>query len=168
MNTSRFYGNPGPSSNKHSRFVTLAEAQEEAENRTVWNIIVLPPNSGDQNVDSDVEEKDDIVSSDDELYEPAGELEIDVSGSSDSDGEASQPVGVSSGKKSASSRSGWRKKTELTSDMQESLLENLENTHPELAGLSPYEIWDRGQKRQVILITGAIAKFTFADGMTIR
>ena len=34
MNTSRFYGNPGPSSNKHSRFVTLAEAQEEAENRT--------------------------------------------------------------------------------------------------------------------------------------
>ena len=71
MNNESFYGNPGSSSSKYTlRFVTLSEAQEETENRTVQNAVVFPPSSGDKNIDSDIEEKDDIVSSDDEAFEP--------------------------------------------------------------------------------------------------
>ena len=62
MNNESFYGNPGSSSSKYTRrFVTLSEAQEETENRTVQNVVVFPPSSGDKNIDSDIEEKDDIV-----------------------------------------------------------------------------------------------------------
>ena len=43
MNNESFYGNPGSSSSKYTRrFVTLSEAQEETENRTVQNVAVFP------------------------------------------------------------------------------------------------------------------------------
>ena len=49
MNNESFYGNPGSSSSKYTlRFVTLSEAQEETENRTVQNVVVLPPSNGEK------------------------------------------------------------------------------------------------------------------------
>ena len=111
MDTKSFYGNPGPSSRKRTRrFVTLGETQEEVESRNVQNVVVLPPSSGDQNKDSDIEEKDDIVCSDDEAFEPAGELEVEES-ESDSDEEVPQQAGRSSRNQCATSSSGWKKKT---------------------------------------------------------
>ena len=43
MNNESFYGNPGSSSSKYTRrFVTLGEAQEEAESRNVHNVVAWP------------------------------------------------------------------------------------------------------------------------------
>ena len=62
---------------KTTRVATIAEAHEAIEGaRNVVNVVVLPPNAGDSdNQESDTEEV--LAESMEEIYEPAGELEIE-------------------------------------------------------------------------------------------
>ena len=80
---SSFYSDRSP--RRTRRFVTFLQACERAaeERSHARNVVVLPPVSRDQAVDSDVEDVDDILDSDEE----AGELEVE----SESDDEEQQP-----------------------------------------------------------------------------
>ena len=63
------------------RFVTFLEACEHAvsDNARVRNLVVLPPDSADRDIDSDVEDTGDVVTTDEEGFEPAGEIEVEES-----------------------------------------------------------------------------------------
>ena len=72
MESQVFYG-----ISKTTRVATIAEAHEAVEGaRNVVNVVLLPPNDGDSgNQKSDTEEV--LAESMEEIYEPAGELEIE-------------------------------------------------------------------------------------------
>ena len=74
FSTTSFYG-------KGRKFTTLSQASEFTESHNSRNIVILPPENGNTATDSDIE---DINEDDDELFEPAGELEVDED-SEDSD-----------------------------------------------------------------------------------
>ena len=63
MDPSFFYGAP----RLHSKVVQRIE--EALDSESAHEIIILPPDSGDRDLDSDVE-------NDNDLTEPAGELEV--------------------------------------------------------------------------------------------
>ena len=73
-----FYGGGGL---RTRRFVTFLEACEHAvsDNARVRNLVVLPPDSANRHIDSDVEDTGDIVTTDEEGFEPAGEIEVEES-----------------------------------------------------------------------------------------
>ena len=133
MQSSTFYGSR-PSTRKNL-FVTLEEASERVQNDSsnVRNIIVLPPVSGDKNVDSDVEDLSDIMSSDEEAVEPAGELELDESDSSEDD-VVEQP-------RKSSCKSLWKKNAEFSSNFKRDPVTTLEESFPDLSQHSPYQLW---------------------------
>ena len=79
---------------KTTRVATIAEAHEAIKDsrNVVVNVVALPPNAGDPgNQESDVEEVS--PESIEEIYKPAGELEIEED--LDSDGEAELPLPTS-------------------------------------------------------------------------
>ena len=69
---------------------TLAEVNETIENaKSVVNIVVLPPEAGDSGSQkSDVE---DIADSMEEIFKPAGELEVEENFESDEESETDLP-----------------------------------------------------------------------------
>ena len=77
MDTRFFYG-----AGKVTHVSTLAEVNETIENaKSVVNVVVLPPEAGDYcSRKSDVE---DIADSMEEIFEPAGELEVEEDFESD-------------------------------------------------------------------------------------
>lgn len=98
--------------------------EEALANERAREIILLPPDSGDQNIDSDVEE-------DCNLAEPAGEVEV---------------VGVSSDEEENEWVTGdirWRKA--FTSAFEQNIpcevAEPLHHTYPALVGKTPMELW---------------------------
>ena len=91
------------------RCTTLAEAFEEAETFEYPTCItVLPPNAGDQSVESDTEEvHEEFI----EGFEPAGQLELEFE---DSDGESSGDAQTSyARRKSVGMNPNWRKKRSI-------------------------------------------------------
>ncbi len=69
------------SNSKSCRMVTLQETMDSLQaNNKGGTVYILPPESGDRNIPSDEEQCDEH---EDELFEPAGELEISFSSSSD-------------------------------------------------------------------------------------
>ncbi len=67
------------SNSKPCRMVTLQETVDSLQvNNKGATVYILPPESGDRNVPSDEEQCDEY---EDELFEPAGELEISFSSS---------------------------------------------------------------------------------------
>ncbi|XP_045135445.1 piggyBac transposable element-derived protein 3-like [Portunus trituberculatus] len=130
MLSSIFYGH---GENEH--FVTVREACDRAEEdgSRVRNVVVLPPESGDQDVESDVEDATSVMSSDEEAFEPAGEVEVDDTDDSE-DGLEEPP--------SKSSRAtGWKKKSEFRRNLCYDPLEKLVDSFPDLTKLSPYQLW---------------------------
>lgn len=64
---------------KEITFVRLSEAIESLEDSSnAKSIVVIPPDGGGNAMDSDVKGIDDIMASDEEMFEPAGQLQIDV------------------------------------------------------------------------------------------
>ena len=98
-------------------FVSFLDACERAstESADVEHVVVLPPETGDRDVDSDIENSNDIVESDKEGYEPAGELEVEefVSDSQISDIEGSDVDATEPCAKRRPVGSQWGKKTEI-------------------------------------------------------
>lgn len=128
-----FYGSHP--SRQNERFVTSSEACERAkEDRSrVRNVVVLPPDSGDQEVDSDVEDANDVMSSDEEVFEPAGEVEVDDSEDSDDD-EVEPPA-------KSSRTTGGRKKFQFRRNLCSDPLNKLVELFSDLTELSPYQLW---------------------------
>lgn len=77
MPPNTFYGKRPSRENQH--FVTVCEACESASmyGSWVWNIVVFPLESSDQDVESDVGDASSIMSSDEEAFELARELDVD-------------------------------------------------------------------------------------------
>ena len=77
---------------KTTRVATIAEAHEAIESaRSVVNVVLLLPNAGDSgNQESDTEEV--LAESMEEIYEPAGELEIEKNLESDDEVELLLPI----------------------------------------------------------------------------
>lgn len=128
-----FYGSHP--SGRNERFVTFREACERAEEdrSRVRIVVVLPPDSGDQGVDGDVEDANDVMSSDEEVFEPAGELEVDDSEDSDDD-EVEPPA-------KSSRTTGWRKKFQFKRNLCSDPLKKLVELFPDLTEFSPYQLW---------------------------
>lgn len=99
------------------RIVTLLDATDVVESSiSPSNLVILPPDSGDKHVDSDVEEIPDMLD-EDCLVEPAGEFELeedneteDESCSDDEDTE--EPPAKQ--KKSSATSLRWKKSTTFT------------------------------------------------------
>ena len=64
------------SSKNPSRHTTLLDARSHAESSNIRNIYILPPDSGNLDIDSDTVEYYEQFNVKDALFEPAGELEI--------------------------------------------------------------------------------------------
>lgn len=104
MLSDTFYGHRPAKENQH--FVTFREAYERAKEDgcRFRNVVVLPPESCDQDVESDVEDASSVMSSDEEAFEPAGEMEVDDTDDSEDD---SEPPAKSS------RTTRWKKKPEF-------------------------------------------------------
>ena len=82
ISANKFYG-PKPK----AKYATLSEAWEYPISHRSWSIVLLPPESGNIDQESDTENVAEHFTNDDALFEPAGELEIDDSSCS-SDGDS--------------------------------------------------------------------------------
>ena len=67
----KFYSSKNP-----FRHTTLLDARSHAESSNIRKIAILPPDSGNLDIDSDIEEYYEQLNVKDALFEPAGELEI--------------------------------------------------------------------------------------------
>ena len=127
MDTRAFY-----SAKKITHSPTLAEVNETAKN--VVNVVVLPPKAGDSgSQESDVE---DVADSMEEIFEPAGELEVEEDFECDEESDLALP---STRKKGFLK---WEKsynfdKTISIDDDSSILRDCIFN----LKGSSPFEIW---------------------------
>lgn len=109
---------------KTVRFITLGEALENI-NEFTDEVVILPPNAGDQNVASDEEDIDE-----NDRGEPAGEIEIicDRDAVESDDEEISGPP-------------IWRKTIDNMDRLPVEQLQPIEEKLPGLCLLSPYELW---------------------------
>ena len=144
MNTKSFYGN------KFRRVNTLCEAVEELSTTTdVNSIVILPPSAGDSAVDSDVEDIPENLE-DDELFETAGQLEIDYASDEDHDEEGTDP-GTSGGAEAEDGPpsktqkleplSTWKKTTVFHRELRTTVPESILCSFPLLTHMSPMSIW---------------------------
>ena len=139
MDTNKFYG--------IKRCTTLAEAMEEADECEYPTCItVLPPEAGDQPVESDTEEVNEDLN---EGFEPAGRLELEFEGS---DGESSGDEEVTTSleldaqtscgrRKSVGMNPKWRKVDQFDQLLPASSPDNLTDKYPELLSLSCFQLW---------------------------
>ena len=127
--------------------VSFLDACERAspESADVEHVVVLPPETGDRDVDSDIEDANDIVESDEEGYEPAGELEAEeyVSDSETSDIEGSDVDATEPCAKRRPVGGQWRKKTEFIEQLEGEDRTPVLLEFPELDGESEFELWKR-------------------------
>ena len=137
MAASSFYTDRSP--RRTRRFVTFLQACERAADARshARNVVVLPPVSGDQAVDSDVEDVDDILDSDEEAFEPAGELEVE----SESDDEEQQPEEPAPKRPNAPRGGQWRKHSAFTTVLVSEDCNPVLVEYPELALESEFSLW---------------------------
>ena len=132
--------------------MTLLEAGEEAAaaGSRAHDVVVLPPESGDKEVDSDVEDVDDMMESDEDAVEPAGELELEESCSeSESDNQDGSDDDVEPPPKRPMSGQ-WRKRTTFTEDLDSEELTPILIEYPELDGLTQFLLWQKFCPPEVI------------------
>jgi hypothetical protein len=112
-----------PTSSEH--FITLQEAVNSVQGREVRNFVILPPDNGDGDVATD---EDDLSGDDDNLLEPAGEVEVDkedsysTSSTEEDNGNELIPR--------------WRKECHFLNPLPEMPCDNLEEKFPELQAMS--------------------------------
>ena len=130
-----FYGGGGLFT---PRFVTFLEACEHAvsDNARVRNLVVLPPDRADRDIDSDVEDTGDIVSTDEEGFEPAGKVEVGEScsetESEDEDAREPPPKRQQHGK--------WRKRIDFKKNLRPDDSDPIQLDNLELEGASEFEM----------------------------
>ena len=91
MNTRAFYG-----ARKVTHVSTLEEVNEIMENaKHVVNVAVLPPEAGDSGSQESAVE--DVAESMKEIFEPAGELEVEEDFESDEESEMALPSTIKKG-----------------------------------------------------------------------
>ena len=127
ISPSNFYG-------KSSRFTTLDEVQWHSEIENSRNIVILPPEAGNNAIDSDVEDLPDQLD-DDTAFEPAGELEVEGDSDSDTDIEADPVKNVKKGAYS------WKKKSVFDTEIAHEENFMLADKFPELLLFSPLDLW---------------------------
>ena len=74
ISASKFYG-----AKPKVRYTTLSEACHYSSSHRSRSIVILPPESGNVDQESDTENVPENFTNDDALFEPAGELEVDDS-----------------------------------------------------------------------------------------
>ena len=79
----------------------MSEAEEHGTERT-RNVVILPPDTGDRDVPTDEE---DFAGDEEDLHEPAGEIELEESSEDEEDEESIQAP-------------RWRKHTDIQSDSE--------------------------------------------------
>ena len=131
MESKVFYG-----IRKTTRVATIAEAHEAIEDaRNVVNVVVLPPNAGDSdNQESDTEEV--LAESMEEIYELAGELEIEENLVSDDDVESLFPLRT---KRIRQELPKWKRTSGFAKDFQQ-IEPKFRNNWSDLDGYSPYQV----------------------------
>ena len=122
---------------KTTRVTIIAEAHEAIESpRNVVNVVLLPPNADDSgNQESDTEEV--LAGSMEEIYEPAGELEIQENLESDDEVE---PLLLTRSKQRRQELHRWKRTSGFSKDFQQLELNFRENLL-DLEGYSPYQMW---------------------------
>ena len=133
MNTGTFYG----TKSRPFRAVTLQEITnfvESCSNAASATVTILPPECGDQDIPSD--EEDFGYGQEDQLFEPAGEMEVVAVSISDDDKEDFHQTG----NRRDSPR--WKKQETFTKTISgEEMSSNIEEKFPEHLTKSCYEIW---------------------------
>jgi len=149
MDAKSFYGR------KSAKVVTIGEAVEVVEShREPRSIVILPPESGDTALDSDVEDVPQTMTNDDAIFEAAGEAEVEYFQSSGSEAESSaqeeeeMPAGpVSKRRKKQYTKKApksWKKQSKFTTPLvQDSRPQNVADSHQELIALSPFQLWQQ-------------------------
>ena len=131
------------------RFVTLVEACEQATSSGSGDpakVIVLPPESGDTAVDSDVEHFDEDGLDGNDTFEPAGELEVDPGSeeSSEEEEETAPPPAkrAKRAKKVKKATPHWRKKVNFDPGMppKSNPVLNVADEFPDICSMSPFEL----------------------------
>lgn len=140
---------------KSSKVVTINEAVEEVRShREPRSIIILPPESGDKALDSDVEDIPDSLSNDEAIFETAGEAEVEYCQSSESEAESAEQSDEEVVCKTASKRrkkqaaakapKNWKKNTKFTEPLLRGPQpQSLADSHQELIVMSPFELWQQ-------------------------
>ena len=131
------------------RFVTLVEACEQATSSGSGDpakVIVLPPESGDTAVDSDVEHFDEDGLDGNDTFEPAGELEVDPGSEESSEEEEEEetaPPPAKRAKKVKKATPHWRKRVNFDPGMpsKSNPVLNVADEFPDICSMSPFELW---------------------------
>ena len=133
MNTGIFYG----TKSRPFRAVILQETTnfvESCSNAASATVTILPPECGDQDIPSDKEDFE--YGQEDQLFEPAGEMEVVAVSISDDDEEEFYQTG----NRRDSPR--WKKqKTFAKTILSEKMSSSIEEKFPEHLTKSCYEIW---------------------------
>ena len=133
MNTGTFCG----TKIRPFRAVTLQETTnfvESCSNAASATVTILPPKCGDQDIPSD--EEDFEYGQEDQLFEPAGEMEIVAVSISDDDEEEF----LQTGNRRDSPR--WKKQETFTKTiLSEEMSSNIKEKFPKHLTKSCYEIW---------------------------
>lgn len=116
---------------------TISEAHDIISNsENVSNVVVLPPDSGDKEIESDLE---DILHDEEEEFEPAGQLEVEENITAEE--EAGEIPSVHNPR--------WRKHTNFDKNIPTSDLELPEELE-RLEGASPFKIWKEIFSKSII------------------
>ena len=133
MNTGTFYG----TKSRPFRAVALQETTnfvESCSNAASATVTILPPKCGDQDIPCD--EEDFEYGQEDQLFEPAGEMEVVACSIFDDDEKEFHQTG----NRRDSSR--WKKQETFAKTIfSEEMFSNIEEKCPEYLTKSCYEIW---------------------------
>lgn len=149
---------------KSVKVVTFGDALEEVRaHHDPKSVIILPPESGDTALDSDVEDIPNSLNTEDAIFEMAGEAVVEFNQSDDNDSdvestdEEAVPVYQIQSKSKCKRRkksddmkrkvavkqqAKWRKNATFSEPLsQDSQPRKVANTHQELITMSPFELW---------------------------
>ena len=136
MDTQNFYGTRH---HVNEKFITMIEALNAADGcKNPDSIVNLPPESGDQNIDSDIE---DVPDDFEEGFEPAGVMEIDDKSDEENDDELQNIKNSSQRRKKSNTQPKWRKNTDFDTPLTHISPNKLADEHPELLNYSCYQLW---------------------------
>lgn len=143
MDSRLFYGG----SIKKTHVSTISEAKDiMQDSANPVKVVVLPPDAGDKgNQDSDLDE---VLEDRETMYDPAGELEVEVLESSDDDDDDlvyKPPV-----KKGCKSQISWKSKNSSFKSKMQPQVPNWNEKFVEMEDSSPYAIWQKFLTQEMV------------------
>ena len=131
ISASKFYSSKNP-----SRYTTLLDDRSHAESSNIRNVVILPPDSGNLDIDGDIDKYPEISNVEDALLEPTGELEIEDSKSDDCSNDETVPPKIS-----RNDNPRRRKPRTFCKDIPTTPTSNLSDTFPDLITKRPFDLW---------------------------